>query len=136
MIKAATTKENVLYILNLALSLLVLYWIYRIISRLRTSPGAITTVTIIVTYLAIIIVYIFFAKGLLIGHFRGNGIRISQRQFGEVYRIYQEELQKLGIKKEPKLYCVQSNGVLNAFATRMTFQNYIVIYSKIATWLN
>ena len=102
MIKAATTKENVLYILNLALSLLVLYWIYRIISRLRTSPGAITTVTIIVTYLAIIIVYIFFAKGLLIGHFRGNGIRISQRQFGEVYRIYQEELHEAN-KYEPSL---------------------------------
>jgi Zn-dependent protease with chaperone function len=129
--KSAVAKENVLYILNLVISVLVVYWLYSIISRLRTSTEAITISTMIGTYLIIIIVYVFFAKGILIGHFRGNGIRISEQQFPEVYRIYREELQKLGIHKEPKLYCVQSNGVLNAFATRMTFNNYIVIYSEI-----
>lgn len=131
MIKSAKAKENVLYILNLCVSLLVVYWLYTIIARLRTSTAAVSITTMIATYIVIIIVYVFIAKGLLIGHFRGNGIRVSQQQFPEVYQIYRDELEKLGIHNEPKLYCVQSNGVLNAFATRMTFKNYIVIYSEI-----
>jgi Zn-dependent protease with chaperone function len=129
--KSALTKENVLYILNLAVSALVLYWLFTIIARFTRSTEAITATTMVLTYVVIIVLYIFFAKGLLVGYFRGNGIRISPQQFPEIYRIYQDEMQKLGIRKEPKLYCVQSNGVLNAFATRMTFRNYVVIYSEI-----
>lgn len=131
MMKSAVAKETVLYVLNLVVTVLVLYWLYTIVSRLGGSTEAITATTMVLTYVAVIIVYIFFAKGLLIGHFRGNGIRISEQQFPEVYRIYQEEVERLGIRKAPRLYCVQSNGVLNAFATRMTFRNYIVIYSEI-----
>jgi Zn-dependent protease with chaperone function len=131
MLKTAITKENVLYVVNVFITVLVLYWLYTIIARFSSSKEAITTMTFVLTYAVIIILYIFFAKGLLVGHFRGNGIRISEQQFPEVYRIYREELQKLGIRKEPKLFCVQSNGVLNAFATRMTFQNYVVIYTEI-----
>jgi Zn-dependent protease with chaperone function len=131
MIKSAKARENVLYVLNLCVSVLVVYWLYTIIVRLRSSTEAVSITTIIITYAAIIIVYVFFAKGLLIGHFRGNGIRISQNQFPGVYHIYRDQLEKHGIRREPKLYCVQSNGVLNAFATRMTFKNYVVIYSEI-----
>jgi Zn-dependent protease with chaperone function len=130
MLRSAVRKENIWYAVNLALSLLVLLWLYSIIVDLRTRE-TVTIVTMVLTYLAIIIVYVFFAKGLLVGHFRGNGIRVSEQQFPEVYRIYKEELRKLDIRKEPRLYCVQSNGVLNAFATRMFFRNYVVIYTEI-----
>jgi len=131
MLKAAVTRENVLYIVNVLITLLVLYVLYSIIAIVGSSKESAATVTIVATYAVIIILYVFFAKGLMIGHFRGNGIRVSERQFPEVYAIYTAELQKLGIRREPKLYCVQSNGVFNAFATRMTFQNYIVIYTEI-----
>jgi Zn-dependent protease with chaperone function len=131
MLKAAVAKENVLYVVNAVVTLLVLYWLFTIVARLGSSREAMTSMTLVLTYVVLIVVYIFFAKGLLVGHFRGNGIRISENQFPEVYQVYREELQKLGIRREPKLYCVQSNGVLNAFATRMTFRNYVVIYTEI-----
>jgi Zn-dependent protease with chaperone function len=131
MLKTAVTKENVLYIVNVVVTLLVLFWLYSIVATVSSSKEAITTMTLVVTYAVVIILYIFFAKGIMVGHFRGNGIRVSEQQFPEVYAVYQAELQKLGIRKEPKLYCVQSNGVLNAFATRMIFQNYVVIYTEV-----
>jgi Zn-dependent protease with chaperone function len=131
MLKRSVRRENAWYVVNLAVSLLVLYWLYSLVSRLRTSTESVTVLTMVLTYAIIIIAYVFFAKGLLVGHFRGNGIRVSEQQFPEVYRVYKEQLQKLDIKKEPKLYCVQSNGVLNAFATRMFFRNYVVIYTEI-----
>ena len=131
MLKTAVTKENILYIVNAAVTLLVLYLLYSIVAKVGSSKESAATLTIVLVYAVIIILYIFFAKGLMIGHFRGNGIRVSERQFPEVYAIYTAELQKLGIRREPKLYCVQSNGVFNAFATRMAFRNYIVIYTEI-----
>lgn len=131
MLKSAVTKENALYIVNVVITLLVLYWLYSIVAAVSSSKEAITTTTIVATYAVVIVLYIFFAKGIMVGHFRGNGIRVSEQQFPEVYAIYKAELQKLGIRKEPKLYCVQSNGVLNAFATRMAFHNYVVVYSEI-----
>ena len=130
MLKSAVTKENALYIVNVVITLLVLYWLYSIVAAVSSSKEAITTTTIVATYAVVIVIYIFFAKGIM-AHFRGNGIRVSEQQFPEVYAIYKAELQKLGIRKEPKLYCVQSNGVLNAFATRIAFHNYVVVYSEI-----
>ena len=95
MLRSSIRRENAWYVVNLAVSLLVLYWLYSIISRLRSSTESMTILTMVLTYVIIIIVYLFFAKGLLVGHFRGNGIRVSAQQFPEVYRVYKEQLQKL-----------------------------------------
>jgi Zn-dependent protease with chaperone function len=122
-------KENVLYVFNLIVSILVLYLIIRLIAA--TDVRKSQYVTMLITYLVLIIVYVFFAKGLMIGHFRGNGVRVSEHQFPEIHSIYVQQLQKLGIRAAPSLYCVQSNGVLNAFATRMAFRNYVVLYSEV-----
>jgi len=126
------TAENILYAVNLVVSALIVYALYRMLANAFRAPGGPgSTAILVLTYVVIIVVYVFFAKGILIGRFRGNGVRVSANQFHEIYRIYRSQLETLGIKREPALYCVQSNGVLNAFATRMMFRNYIVMYSEI-----
>jgi Zn-dependent protease with chaperone function len=126
-----TAKENVYYVANLLVSALVLLGLVFLFSGSSSNSAATQTKTLFVTYLAVIVLYVFVAKGLLIGRIRGNAVRISEIQFPEIHAIYKEQLQKLEIHRAPRLYCVQSNGVLNAFATRMLFRNYIVIYSEV-----
>jgi len=127
-----TAAENVLYILNLAVSVLVVYLLYKIVAASFASGGAAgSTGVLVITYVVLILLYVFFAKGLMIGRVRGNGVRLSERQFPEIYAIYRRQLASMGIRNEPALYCVQSNGILNAFAARVAFRNYVVMYSEI-----
>lgn len=70
-------------------------------------------------------------QGVAIGHLRGNGIRVSQRQFPSVLRIAGETCAQLGIAEIPPIYVLQSGGILNAFATRSFGRNYVCIYSEI-----
>jgi Zn-dependent protease with chaperone function len=71
------------------------------------------------------------AQGIAIGHLRGNGIRVSERQFPDVLRIARQVCGQLGIAEVPPIYIMQSGGVLNAFATRFFGRNYVCIYSEI-----
>jgi len=130
MLKAAVTRENVLYIVNVLITLLVLYVLYSIIAIVGSSKESAATVTIVATYAVIIILYVFFAKGLMIGHFRGNGIRVSERSSPRCTRSTRPSCRNwASAETEALLRPVQ--WVFNAFATRMTFQNYIVIYTEI-----
>ena len=71
------------------------------------------------------------SQGIAIGHLRGNGIRVSERQFPEVLRIARQVCGQLGIAEVPPIYIMPSGGVLNAFATRFFERNYVCIYSEI-----
>ncbi len=70
-------------------------------------------------------------QGIAIGHLRGNGIRVSERQFPGVMRIAAETCAQLGIAQIPPIYILQSGGILNAFAARSFGRNYVCIYSEI-----
>ena len=67
----------------------------------------------------------------LVGHIRGNAIKINQKQFPEIYEILVSQSERLGLKKVPAMYLLQNDGVLNAFATKFVGRNYVVIYSAI-----
>lgn len=70
--------------------------------------------------------------GKLYGGVRADGIRTGPEQFGDVYRIWVEMAQKLGMKKIPDLYIQNGNGALNAFATCLPgYRSFGVIYSDI-----
>jgi Zn-dependent protease with chaperone function len=71
------------------------------------------------------------AQGIAVGQLRGNGIRVSDRQFPDLLRIARQVCGQLGIAQVPPIYIVQSGGVLNAFATRFFGRNYVCIYSDI-----
>jgi Zn-dependent protease with chaperone function len=70
-------------------------------------------------------------QGLAVGHLRGNGIRISEKQFPEVYQRAQQIAAQMKLDKMPPIYILQSGGVLNAFATRFLGSNYVAVYSDV-----
>ena len=55
---------------------------------------------------------------ILIGHIKGNGIKITPQQFPEIHEILTTQSQKLGLSFTPTMYVLQGGGMLNAFATR------------------
>jgi Zn-dependent protease with chaperone function len=64
------------------------------------------------------------------GYFISNAIELTPRQLPEVYQTVQSYCQQLGMAV-PKVFVIQSGGLLNAFATRLLGKSYVVLYSDI-----
>jgi Zn-dependent protease with chaperone function len=66
-----------------------------------------------------------------LGHIRGNGVRVSPHQFGEVYRLAERTANDLGLKKLPAIYVHQGGGALRVIETRFARRNAIILYSDL-----
>ena len=84
----------------------------------------------VLLYLFLGILGYFLIHGLHIGHVRGNGVRVSDRQFPQLHAIAEEHCRRLGMEA-PAIFVLQSGGVLNAFATRFLGRNFVIIYSDV-----
>ena len=63
--------------------------------------------------------------------YRSMSVRITEKTYPEIYAIVEEYSQKLGLKKVPRIYMIQGNGVLNAFTTFLPFKQYIEVYADL-----
>lgn len=62
----------------------------------------------------------------------GNSVRLDEKQYPEVYKIFTELSQEIGFEQVPELYLVNGNGTLNAYATCVPgYRNFAAIYSDI-----
>lgn len=66
----------------------------------------------------------------LYAYSRAMSLRITENNFPEVYEIVEDYAKKLGIKT-PKVYVMQSSGVLNAFSTFLIRKQWIMINSEL-----
>lgn len=62
--------------------------------------------------------------------YRSMGLRITEKNFPEVYALIEEYAHRLGIKV-PKAYVIQQNGVLNAFSAYLPGRQWICIHSEL-----
>jgi Zn-dependent protease with chaperone function len=85
----------------------------------------------ILFYAILIPVALLFIHGLLLGRIRGNGVRVSARQFPELRDLAARHAATLGMDKAPDIFIMQSGGVLNAFATRFLGRDFVVLYSDV-----
>lgn len=74
---------------------------------------------------------VLYANMIMLGSIRGNGIRIHQKQFPDVYERVVSLSSEMGLKRVPDVFIVQSEGALNAFATRFLGRDMVVIYSEV-----
>lgn len=87
--------------------------------------------------IAVLIYFVFlaavmaFTNGIMTARIRLNGVRISPQQMPEVYEEVENLCKAMEIHKVPEVYVVESGGVLNAFATKFSRKNMVVIYSEI-----
>jgi len=87
---------------------------------------------VLVFYVVLIFVVVLGAHILMVGHLMGNGVRVNERQFPELWEIFGRAATELGVKKLPAFYIIESGGLLNAFATRLFTRSYVAIYSELA----
>lgn len=97
----------------------------------------------VMTYLLLIvsligILYLIFAaifstivKGILIGSIKGNAIKLSHTQLGDIYNEYTQLAKQMGFDEVPDIYLIQSGGDLNAFATRFIGRDFVVVYADV-----
>ena len=69
------------------------------------------------------IIYIY-SHGLMIGHIKGNAVKVSNSQFPEVYKAAENLSYKIGLESIPDIYVLQSGGMINAFATRFAQEKF------------
>lgn len=110
-------RETIYFILSIIFSIFI--YIFVAIS--------IIGIGIAVSILAIIL----YANLIMLGSIRGNGIRIQQNQFPDVYERVVALSNAMGLKRVPDVFIVQSEGALNAFATRFFGRDMVVIYSEV-----
>lgn len=77
------------------------------------------------------IIAIPFMLSYLYAKYRSMSVRITEKNFPEIYAIVEEYAVRLGLKKIPKVYLIQGNGVLNAFASCIPFRQYIELYADL-----
>ena len=92
----------------------------------------IVTLSIIGIGIALVILaFILFSNAIMLGSIRGNGVRVSEQQFPDVYERVVELAEKMELKKVPDVFVIHSEGAFNAFATRFFGRNMVVIYSEV-----
>lgn len=70
-------------------------------------------------------------NGIFIGNIKGNAVKLSAQQLGDIYNEYKQMAKEMGFDEVPEIYLIQGGGVLNAFATRFIGRNFVVIYADI-----
>ncbi|HEY9247867.1 MAG TPA: M48 family metallopeptidase [Rariglobus sp.] len=83
-------------------------------------------------YAALVGVMAWLGNGLLTAHLRSEAVRVNERQLPELHAAFARVWEKLGCSGPlPAFYVIQSGGALNAFATRFSGRNFVVVYSDI-----
>jgi Zn-dependent protease with chaperone function len=124
-------SEKILFIIKIIATICIMVGIVCAIPKLFAEKDSLIGITTIIIYVVLILVYLWFYKVFLVAHMKGNGICASDTQFSLVFQEYVAMAEKLELKKIPPLFILQSGGVLNAFAVRLSGKNYIAIYSDI-----
>lgn len=127
-----TTKERVYYLVIVLISVAVYgAMIGGLMVASKAAPQVLAGVSVFAVYAVGIVVAYFVMHGLLIGHLRGNGVYVSERQFPKVLEMACRHCAAIGLDPIPDLFVLQSGGVLNAFATRFVGRDFVVIYSDV-----
>jgi Zn-dependent protease with chaperone function len=62
---------------------------------------------------------------------RGSAVRLSRRQFPDIYSLKEDFARRLALSKDPEIYLMSGNGTLNAFAASTFGYDFVVIHSEL-----
>lgn len=91
--------------------------------------GALAITMLGLLYALFIGFFLWISHGLLAAYLRSEAVRVSERQWPELHASFLEVCQRLGVTQPPRLYVLQAGGALNAFATRHSGRDFVVVYS-------
>jgi len=104
---------------------------FTLIAVLSTLVWLIVVISIIGIFYGLLFALLgWMASGLLSAHLRAEAVRVDEKQLPALHTVFVETCAKLGLEEIPALYVIQSGGVINAFATRFSGRNFVVVYSS------
>src|ERR671910_235083 len=62
---------------------------------------------------------------------RGSAVRLSRRQFPDIYAVKDDFARRLELQRDPEIYLMSGNGALNAFAASTLSYDFVVIHSEL-----
>ena len=62
---------------------------------------------------------------------RGSAVRLSPRQFPDIYAVKDDFARRLNLPRDPEIYLMSGNGALNAFAASTFGYDFVVIHSEL-----
>jgi Zn-dependent protease with chaperone function len=62
---------------------------------------------------------------------RGSAVRLSPRQFPDIYAVKDDFARRLELRRDPEIYLMSGNGTLNAFAASTFGYDFVVIHSEL-----
>ena len=95
------------------------------ISRYVQIHQELLAILILLPFILMAAVYLYYAQ------YRANSIRITEKNFPEIYAVVEDYSRRLGLKKTPKVYLTQENGLLNAFSTFILRRQYVVLLADL-----
>ncbi len=95
------------------------------ISRYVQIHQELLVILILLPFMLMAAVYLYYAQ------YRANSIRITEKNFPEIYAVVEDYSRRLGLKKTPKVYLTQENGLLNAFSTFILRRQYVVLLADL-----
>ncbi len=105
----------------------IIYWL-SLVTRDKEVKGVAALVPVIFVLPFVFALLIRFNYWQVIG----NGVEVTPRQFGDLHDQYVDVAAEMGMEKVPRLYLVNGNGVINAFASKCTVRkSFIVVYSDL-----
>ncbi len=111
-------KEQPLFILGVLFS--SAFWLLLVVSIVGIFYGIFGLLFALVTH------------ALFLANVKGNGVRVSARQFPDLHRSSQKAAEALGLAEVPEVYLIQAGGALNAFATKLLTRKFVIVYSDLA----
>src|SRR5215218_8060572 len=62
---------------------------------------------------------------------RGSAVRLSRRQFPDIYAVKEDFSRRLELRRDTEIYLMSGNGTLNAFAASTFGYDFVVIHSEL-----
>jgi Zn-dependent protease with chaperone function len=88
------------------------------------APAMLTWVAMIMAYLAI-------GHLGMVAYVRGSAVRLGPEQFPELFSHIEQLARRIGLRRTPEIYLMQSDGAINAFATRFLRSQIVVLYADL-----
>ncbi len=86
---------------------------------------------IAIPIMLIVFFFVWLVNGLLVAYLKAEAVEVNENQMPELYKNFLDACNRLGLKNIPSIYILQSGGFLNAFATRHSSRDFVVLYGDI-----
>jgi Zn-dependent protease with chaperone function len=95
------------------------------------SGPAVEAIRVAFVALLLLVPGLVFYRQLTRAGIRGSAVRLSRRQFPDIYSLKEDFARRLALKKDPEIYLMSGNGTLNAFAASTFGYDFVVIHSEL-----